>query len=261
MDNMIKLFDFEFRRNIKKYLYIISITCAILMMNLVESLIKYNKIVGRIKYPNTLLDTVGSFSFNSIASDNVYTFNTGLVFCLIYIVVLWKREFSGKNKSIYTLAMIPQNRINIYFSKVLNILCFTYLYIMSYTATLFISSKILPIFMKGDVYSLGFIKDTIYAYSPYIPYNFESFMTFYIFILGSVICTTSTLYLLSKKVKSILKMILLLIPIGLIYLGLDILVNYIVKGSSLTMIISILSITIIVINILISKSILNKLDF
>lgn len=265
MSKFMYLFDFEFKRNFKNYIKIISGFCILLVVWLIGNLKDYNYIINKAlrgKDPTTLSKTIGTMSFdNIVTSSETELFAIGLVVCILYSVIIWKKDFSGKSKSIYTLAMLPQDRMNIYISKFLNILCFVYMYVISFTLVLFLSYNILPHFMKGDVVSLGFIKDTIYKFGMYIPYSVETFITVYVFLLSSVISVIFTLNIGNYFMRNILKMIVVLIIGASIYITLPLGVANSIINKNLSLVICICSSLIIVVCGLISKRLLSKIDF
>jgi len=196
------MFDFEFKRNLKYYIGLIITMCSILTVNLILNLKNYNKIMKENltnKSIQEIYNSVGSFNFGNLITDiTTIIFNLGISLCLIYSFVIWARDFNGKSKSIYTLLTLPSDRMKIYFSKLLNILCLIYMYIISFVVTLFINYKILPKHMLGKVSEMGFVQDTSYALGKLLPYNFIDFIGIYVFLIISIICTIFTFILINK---------------------------------------------------------------
>lgn len=265
MEKLMYLFDFEFKRNYKNYTKIISGFCIVLVVWLIGNLKDYNYIIDKAlkgKDPATLSKTIGVMSFDNIVTTaETDLFVIGLVVCILYSVIIWKKDFSGKNKSIYILVMLPQVRMNIYISKFLNILCFVYMYVISFTVVLFLSYNMLPHFMKGDVVSLGFVKDTIYKLGMYVPYSIETFVTVYIFLVSSAISVIFTLSIGNYFMRNIVKIIIVLIIGAYIYITLPFGASNSIINKNLSLVICICSSAIIAVSYLISKRLLNKMDF
>ena len=217
MKKFIYMVDFEFKRNLKYYIGFIITMCSILFINLVINLKNYNEIIKEktnLRTLENIYDISGGFNFSNLISDATrIIFVVGLILCLAYSLVIWMRDFRGKNKSIYTLLMIPNQRIKIYFSKYLNILAFIYMYIMSFLLTLFIAYNILPKFMLGNKTSFGFVRETIYELGIIIPYNFVDFVCIYIFLMTASIFTIFTLILKNKSLTKAKKILMNIICI------------------------------------------------
>ena len=271
------LFDFEFKRNLKNYINIISMFCFAFIIEVVNHLINYNEIAGKAlrgKDSNVLTNTIGTMSFsNIISSDDKVLFMMGLLACILYSVIIWKKDFNGKNKSIYTLVMLPQDKMKIYLSKFLNIICLVYMYIISFTLTLFLCYIIMPSFMKGDVVKLSFIKETIYTFGMVLPYSIETFITGYVFLLGAVISFIFTINIGKNFKFNILKTIAVLIICFIGYEGYHLfrysIYTYEISSSlssflgakNLSLSICIISSMIMIMSYFISKKRLNKLDY
>ena len=206
MEKLMRLFDFEFKRNFKNYLVIVITMCIALMAHLIFNVRKFNKTIDELLKTKTMeeiTDRSQALSFDNIINEfTIVIFVVGLGVCLLYSIYIWEREFLFKNKSISTLMMMPQGRGKVYISKLLNIVCLAYMYIMSFTMTLFIAYKILPKYMSGSLVSMGFVEDTIYKLGANIPYNFTDFIVGYIFLLSALISFLFTCTLRVKTIKN-----------------------------------------------------------
>lgn len=265
MDKLMYLFNFEFKRNKEAYFNIVTISCTIFLFNMISNLYKYNKVISKVIRggdSTTLTKTIGSTSFeNLLDKEFMSIFIYGLIVCILYSIIIWKKDFSSSNKSIYTLATIPLSRGYIYVSKFLNILCLVYMYITGFMILTLLAYNILPRFMEGNVVSLGFAKDTIYILGKYLPYSIEQFVLVYVFLMSGAISVMFTLVLTKHLLKSNVKFIGILI-IGFIGFSMlnNLILNKITTISLNTMIIC-LSIFIISICTLINRKILNTMDF
>ncbi|MGL5328507.1 MAG: hypothetical protein ACRDD7_04505 [Peptostreptococcaceae bacterium] len=274
MNRFMYLFDFEFKRNFKNYINIISIFCLIFVWDLIDMLKDYNYVINaelKNKSLEALTNKIGPTSFSNVISlwdSSASYFLGGLIFCIGYSILIWKKDLSGKTKSIYTLAMLPQDRMKIYMSKFLNIIALIYMYTMTFTLVLFISYLIIPFFMKGDVNSLGFINDTIHQFAMFMPYNIEVFVVVYVFGISAIISTIFTLMINKKGKFSIIKIIIMCFVFIILFLAYGIfsyeienLIINIFGYNNLNLSICIISSIIIAINLTIAKIKLSKIDF
>lgn len=260
--NIIDLFNFEFKKNIKHYIHIVTIPCMICIINMIINLNNYNKGINKWNNIDILVKAIGKTSFeNLISSNHKSIFILGIILCLIYSIYIWHKDFSGKNKTIYTLMTLPQSRMSVYISKFLNIICLVYMYVMAFASTLFISYYMFTPLMKGDVYNRGFIKETMYIFSEVIPYSLKNFTVVYVFGISAVISVIFTVYLLSRKLKNILNTLLLFPIIWIIYMKIELKVLDIGVSIGIDKYLIIASILIVIFCYLFSKKILKRLDF
>jgi hypothetical protein len=91
--------------------------------------------------------------------DDIYLFTTiilgiSVMFCLIYCIVIWYRDFVGKNKTAYTLFMLPNNKFAIYISKVMTIVVMIYGVIMTQILSWIIDANIIKMLCNIDMYQI-----------------------------------------------------------------------------------------------------------
>ncbi|MDK2584370.1 hypothetical protein QOZ83_00730 [Romboutsia sedimentorum] len=94
--------------------------------------------------------------------DDIYLFTTiilgiAVMFCLIYCIVIWYRDFVGKNKTAYTLFMLPNNKFAIYISKAMTIVVMIYGVIMTQILSWIIDSNIIKMLCNIDIYQIKYI--------------------------------------------------------------------------------------------------------
>ncbi|RDY27531.1 hypothetical protein CHL78_008680 [Romboutsia weinsteinii] len=263
MNKLMYLYEYELKRNIKAYLAVIALICVSLFLLILNNLNNYNYVIKEVFKNKSIENTIGFATFgNIIPSCAVVIFIIGLLICNLYSFIIWRKDFSGKNKSIYTLLMIPENRMKIYISKLLNIVSFTYMFIIAFVATLFVSYCLLSEKMSGDTISFGFAQDTIYKFGSIIPYNFIDFIVGYVLLLTATISFIFTLILLNKSIKkcsAILKLILFTV---LIYFWIGIIVTTFFFSKNVILGTILYSSITIVVCFFISKNILNnKIEF
>lgn len=267
MDKLMNLFDFEFKRNLKYYIIIILFSCTSLFINLIINLKNHNDGINETLQTKTIKEIInrtGSFNFsNLIIGNTMIIIMIGLLICILYSVFIWQREFIFKNKSINSLMMMPQGRGIVYISKLLNVLCLVYVYIISIVVTLFIAYKILPNFMLGNIEDLSFVQSTIYSLS-FLPYTFTDFIIEYVFLLLSFITILFAITLSYKaqnnKSSKIIVQIVIIICLPLIMLVPMAIVLFIPLLSNTNIII--ISSVVIIGGYILNKKILNKkIDF
>lgn len=268
MNKLINLFDFEFKRNLKHYITIIFLACVCLFINLTLNLKTHNEGIKEALQTKTMEEItarVGGFNFSNLIIGNTsIVIAIGFVICVLYSIFIWQKEFIFKNKSINTLMMMPQGRDIVYISKLMNMVCFIYIYIISIVITLFIAYKILPNFMIGNIENLSFVQSTMYKLSLFIPYTIIDFIIEYIFLLPSLITilfvfTLSYKYCTHKFSKVIVQIILVFSLPFVIFAPLAFVLFMPLINNS---IIILISIVVIISGYILSKKILNnRLDY
>ncbi|MBY2476749.1 hypothetical protein KWV16_07620 [Clostridioides difficile] len=270
MKDLMKLFEFELKRNIKNYVFIIIFCCSFVILNIVNNLNNYNYIIENAvkkeqltKIGDTIetANIIGFSSFRNIMSSTDLWFIFGIIVCICYAFFIWYRDFDGKSKSIYTLIMIPKNRINIYISKLLNILFLVYSYTIIFTITLFIISKLLPNYMLGDIASYGFIQETIYKLKILLPYSFEILLVEYIFLLIGCVSVVFTSILINKstyKLSTLISFMFLVLEILIFIISVVFIIPYEYSNIFISLY---SSINIFVCSFISNKLLKQKIDF
>ncbi|WP_409291288.1 hypothetical protein [Peribacillus sp. SCS-37] len=127
--SFLKLLNFEISRFIKIYVSLLVLTVVVQFSGV---LILSNKIVnnaeGIMKEEmislQQYLQNYGKTDFSSIMGS--LWFLTPIMISaaalLLYLFLIWYREWTGKNTFIYRLLMLPASRMNIYFTKAMTIL-------------------------------------------------------------------------------------------------------------------------------------------
>ncbi|MCR1522111.1 hypothetical protein NQ894_17320 [Clostridioides difficile] len=270
MKDLIRLFEFELKRNIKNYIFIIICCCSFVILNIVKNLNDYNYIIEnavkseQLTKIGNMIETVnvtGFSSFRNIMGSTESWFMFGIIACICYAFFIWYRDFNGRSKSIYTLIMLPKNRINIYISKLLNILFLVYSYTVVLTISLFIASKLLPRHMLGNVTNYGFVQETIYELKMLLPYSFEILFVEYIFLLIGFVSVVFTSILINKsiyKVSTLISFLFLVIEILVFIISIEFIIPY-EYSDVFTVLYS--SINIFVCSLISNKLLKQKIDF
>lgn len=135
MDKILTLYNIEFKRIYKLYFLLI---VALFIANLGGVYKALYDSVKRISLDNNMpmnldiLKTNLGFTFvNEFTVNDVYIYGSmalgvSVLFCLLYALVIWYRDYYSKSKTIYTLLSLPQPRFNIYLSKLITIVIMIY---------------------------------------------------------------------------------------------------------------------------------------
>lgn len=130
MNNILTLYDMEFKRIYKIYFALIGILFA---SNIGATLFSiYNMSSGRYYVEGEPINIQILKSEEGIKYIYGYliedlTFSTTMVvafsvlLCLLYSLVIWYRDYFSRSKTIATLLMLPQKRFNIYISKLITV--------------------------------------------------------------------------------------------------------------------------------------------
>lgn len=128
MNKILTLYDMEFKRIYKLYfgalfLFIGANISGVLLA--LYNVCKYTSEKVRIEMSIELLKrtTAKDILLKQIIEDIFKSMNVllmiAIILCTLYSFVIWYRDFIGKNKSIYTLYMLPINKFNIYIAKLM----------------------------------------------------------------------------------------------------------------------------------------------
>ncbi|WP_409296728.1 hypothetical protein V1498_02430 [Peribacillus sp. SCS-26] len=125
----LKLLNFEISRFIKIYVSLLVLTVVVQFAGV---LILSNKIVNNAEKImkeemislQQYLQNYGKTNFSSIMESLWFLapIMISAAALLLYLFLIWYREWTGKNTFIYRLLMLPASRMNIYFTKALTIL-------------------------------------------------------------------------------------------------------------------------------------------
>lgn len=205
MSKILALANIDFKKNLKFYIfYCISLVSTILALNIfsiyriltTENILdEYINRIGGVFYGTTLLDN------NMMISLILFL---GIVIAIGYTFVLWIRDFIGRNKEIYTLIMIPENRIKLYFSKILNSMFFIYAVMFSELISLLISKQIFNIFVgsKADIIDTSLNTDFSYISDlKFLNDNIVDFFIDNILLVFMIVCIISLISLFAMNIK------------------------------------------------------------
>lgn len=156
--------------------------------------------------------------------DDIYLFTTiilgiAVMFCLIYCIVIWYRDFVGKNKTAYTLFMLPNNKFAIYISKAMTIVVMIYGVIMAQILSWIIDANIIKILCNIDMYKIKYTALTLARPRHLIqPYLLDFIMIDVIgVILAVIVIFTAVMIQRSFKIKGMILAIIYTLASILIY--------------------------------------------
>ncbi|WP_054708016.1 hypothetical protein [Bacillus sp. JCM 19041] len=124
---LLKLLHFEMKRIWKAYVLLIFLVSAIQLISVWRS--SRNRIadleVSAQQQGLTVSQLGQDFSFDGAELFNslpiIGSIMLSVAVLLIYMLLIWYRDWFGKNTVIYRLLMLPANRASLYFAKLITI--------------------------------------------------------------------------------------------------------------------------------------------
>lgn len=135
MSKILTLYNIEFKRVYKLYLALLGILFA---GNIAIVSRKLSDIINSVAEDRNLRpsmdilkSTIGKNKVFMEGINNIHLSTNLLVglvvvLCLVYSIAIWYRDFLGKNRTSYTLYMLPIDKFNIYISKALTVTMMIY---------------------------------------------------------------------------------------------------------------------------------------
>ena len=129
MNNYIKLVNFEIHRIIKLYIGLLIITAISQFIGFFWQTTAYlNQAENMIKHggmsQTTFIEQYGLFNMFEIIHTLWFIgpITLGVAAVMIYIFLIWYRDWLGKNTFIYRLLMLPTSRVNVLLAKATTIM-------------------------------------------------------------------------------------------------------------------------------------------
>ncbi|WP_026908661.1 hypothetical protein [Paucisalibacillus globulus] len=127
MKNYLKLTNFELSRFFKLYVVLIGLTLVMQTVGIIWMSNTYmGSVEGLLLEGNTaelIKMNLGTFSFSTLTTSLL--FSGPIIICiaslLIYVFLIWYRDWFGKNTFVYRLFMLPTARMNLFFAKATSI--------------------------------------------------------------------------------------------------------------------------------------------
>lgn len=128
MKNFIKLLNFEINRFSKLYflmlivIFVVQLGSALFKIFSYMTLVKTETTSGRMT-PEQFLYEYYSFGLEDIVYSRGFflPIGIGIVSLLFYMFFIWYRDWFARNTFIYRLLMLPTNRMNIFYAKLMTI--------------------------------------------------------------------------------------------------------------------------------------------
>lgn len=164
MNKILTLYNIEFKRIYKLYLALIGILFIGNIGGVVKSLYdSIKKISTENNLPmnmEVLKTSIGYDFVNSFTVNDIYIYGTialgiAVLICLLYSIIIWYRDYYSRSKTIYTLLSLPQQRFNIYLSKLITIVVMIYGIIVLQFLFWYIDLNIVKIL--AEIKSPGFV--------------------------------------------------------------------------------------------------------
>lgn len=130
MNNILNLYDIELKRIYKWYLALLSI---LLVGNIGTVARHIRNIIIRVASDTKSKESLSLMRLQQAKKYlyethiyNIYESTTlllglAVLICLVYALIIWYRDFVGKNKTAYTLFMLPNNKFNVYIAKAITV--------------------------------------------------------------------------------------------------------------------------------------------
>ncbi|MGL4913251.1 MAG: hypothetical protein ACRC3Y_12565 [Romboutsia sp.] len=151
MNNILNIYNIELKRVYKWFLGLLAFLIvgniglvSSTINNIIKDVAERTKVkpsvnLMKLQEFKTLLYEHGS---REMYYSVMMLFGLMIIFCLIYALVIWYRDFYSKNKTGYTLFMLPQNKFNIYIAKALTVITMIYITTLTQILLFFIEFNI-----------------------------------------------------------------------------------------------------------------------
>lgn len=130
MNNILNLYDIELKRIYKWYLALLSIllvgnigTVTRHIRNIIISVASDTKSKESLSLMR--LQQAKKYLYEgrilNMYESTTMLLGLAVLICLAYALIIWYRDFVGKNKTAYTLFMLPNNKFNVYIAKAITV--------------------------------------------------------------------------------------------------------------------------------------------
>lgn len=164
MNNILTLYDMEFKRIYKIYFTLIGLLfVSNIGATLYNIFFRVKRMIDNEGNPITMhtlkgsegLEYINTYIVGDLGSMTKMAMAFAVLLCLLYSLVIWYRDYFSKSKTIATLLMLPQKRFNIYISKFLTVIMMIFGIIASQFLFWFIDLVIIKIIL--NVNTEGFL--------------------------------------------------------------------------------------------------------
>lgn len=229
MKNYVKLFNFEMGRFLKGYLALVGITVVVQVLGVVIASRSYTNKINKYVYHEGMaidefLSQFGDMSMYAIIHS--LWIQGPILFCisvlLIYTLLIWYRDWFGKNTFIYRLLMLPTERINIFFAKLTTIMVMVLSLVALQIMLLPVLNKVMSSLVPEAYFMNLSFKEMISGFDVLtilFPFSFSDFMIHYgLGLLAVTLLFTAILFERSFRLKGIVY--------GILYIALSLLILF-----------------------------------
>ncbi|OAB42413.1 hypothetical protein [Paenibacillus glacialis] len=128
----------------------------------------------------------GNLSFTEVISNtqsiSMIPILLSIGVLVIYVFLIWYRDWFGRNTFIYRLLILPTARRHIYFAKLTAILIFIFTLVTFQLALLPVEKLIFNLIVPSDMRDFSYLPHNIYANRALpllIPWNLDTFLLYY----------------------------------------------------------------------------------
>lgn len=213
INKIFALCDMEFKRIYKVYFL------GILTLIAMNIILFVNRVSNWINLISSNLNLKPSIKVlkNDIAVNYKYLFDDVIgaasiilaffvLISLIYGAIIWYKDFSSKNKIAFILYLLPQNRMNIFFSKLIVVVSLIYNFILIQMGCWFLEINIINELLGKDIYNFFDIQ----SLQPFVLSNSRDF--FMIDTLG-VVCAVLVIFMCTIISMAYKKVALIVYPV------------------------------------------------
>jgi len=154
VNNILNLYNIELKRIYKLYLGLLGFLLVgnvALVINSINTIItevarqtNSKKSIGLMKLKEAKF-ILSEHRFYELQGNTTLLLGLVVILCLIYGLVIWYRDFIGRNKTGYLLFMLPQNKFNIYIAKAIALVIMIYGVMITQMLAWFIDISIIKV--------------------------------------------------------------------------------------------------------------------
>lgn len=217
MNNILNLYDIELKRIYKWYLALLSILLVgnigvvtkhirnIIMTVASDTKSKESLALMKLQQAKKYLYEMHIYN---IYESTTLLLGLAVLICLVYALIIWYRDFVGKNKTGYTLFMLPNNKFNVYIAKAITIVVMIFgvmLMQMVFWAMDILILKIVTSIPMKEIFDLAFNTNGVIRNLTLIqPYLIDFIMIDIIgVILAVLVIFTAVMIQKSFKIKTV----------------------------------------------------------
>ena len=152
MNNILNLYNIELKRIYKWLLALLGVLILgniLIVGNIINNTIRQvsgqlrvDKSISLIKLQQAKI-ILGEYEISNMINLMNLLLGLCVLVCLAYALIIWYRDVFGKNKTGYTLFMLPQNKMNVYIAKALTVITMIYITMLTQILLFIISFSLI----------------------------------------------------------------------------------------------------------------------